>query len=95
MVIPLQRETKYVAKDWWKRVPQKRQKMLAKLPEWVTSRWNRYVTEQLDRGQEYPSFHEFASYIAKEARIACNPVSSLHALRHSTETPVREVKRSW
>ncbi|KAK0134290.1 hypothetical protein N1851_030141 [Merluccius polli] len=70
------------------------QKMLAKLPEWVTSRWNRYVMEQLDRGQEYPSFHEFASYIAKEARIACNPVSSLHALRHSTETPVREVKRS-
>ena len=70
------------------------QKMLAKLPEWVTSRWNRYVTEQLDRGQEYPSFHEFASYIAKEARIACNPVSSLHALRHSAETPVREVKRS-
>ncbi|KAK0132883.1 hypothetical protein N1851_032005 [Merluccius polli] len=63
------------------------QKMLAKLPEWVTSRWNRYVTEQLDRGQEYPSFHEFASYIAKEARIACNPVSSLHALRHATETP--------
>ena len=29
-----------------------------------------------------------------EARIACNPVSSLHALRHSTETPVGEVKRS-
>ena len=68
--------------------------MLAKLPEWVTSRWNRYVTEQLDRGQDYPSFHEFASYIAKEARIACNPVSSSHALRHSTETPVGEVKRS-
>ena len=27
------------------------QKMLAKLPEWVTSRWNRYVTEQLDEAR--------------------------------------------
>lgn len=70
------------------------QKMLVKLPEWVTSGWNRYVTEKLDRGQDYPSFHEFAAFIAKEARIACNPVSSLHALRHSAETPVREMKRS-
>ncbi|KAL7835411.1 hypothetical protein SRHO_G00277580 [Serrasalmus rhombeus] len=69
------------------------QKMLVKLPEWVTSRWNRYVTKQLDEGQDYPSFNEFASFIAKEARIACNPVSSLHALRHSAETPLREMKR--
>lgn len=52
------------------------QKMLIKLPEWVTSRWNHYVTEQLDKGMDYPSFHEFASFISKEARIACNPVSS-------------------
>ncbi|KAL6473874.1 hypothetical protein MHYP_G00174350 [Metynnis hypsauchen] len=37
------------------------QKMLVKLPEWVTSRWNRYVTKQLDEGQDYPSFNEFAS----------------------------------
>ncbi|KAL6480076.1 hypothetical protein MHYP_G00111090 [Metynnis hypsauchen] len=70
------------------------QKMLVKLPEWVTSRWNRYVTKQLDEGQDYPSFNEFASFIAKEARIACNPVSSLHALRHSAETALRETKRS-
>ncbi|KAI4883641.1 hypothetical protein NFI96_030569, partial [Prochilodus magdalenae] len=70
------------------------QKMLAKLPEWVTSRCNRYVTKQLDQGEDYPSFNEFASFIAKEARIACNPVSSLHALKHSAESPLREIKRS-
>lgn len=70
------------------------QKILVKLPDWVTSRWNRYVTEQLDRGNDYPSFHEFASFISKESRIACNPVSSLHALRHSAEAPAREMKRS-
>ncbi|CAI5660104.1 unnamed protein product [Oreochromis niloticus] len=70
------------------------QKILVKLPDWVSSRWNRYVTEQLDRGNDYPSFHEFASFISKESRIACNPVSSLHALRHSAEAPSREMKRS-
>ena len=68
---------------------EKNQKMLVKLPEWVKSRWNRIVTEQPDQGPDYPSFHEFASFIAKEARIACKPVSSLHALRHSAETPAR------
>lgn len=57
------------------------QKMLAKLPNWITSRWNCFVTEQLDQDKDYPSFREFASFISKEARIACNPVSSLHALR--------------
>ena len=69
------------------------QKMLVKLPDWVTSRWNRYVTEQLDQAKDYPSFKEFASFISKEARIACNPVSSLHALKPSEEKSFRETKR--
>ncbi|XP_030604506.1 uncharacterized protein LOC115793597 [Archocentrus centrarchus] len=47
------------------------QKLLVKLPDWITSRWNRYVTEQLDQGKDYPSFQDFASFISKEARIAC------------------------
>ena len=69
------------------------QKMLAKLPEWVTSRWNRHVTEQLDKAEDYPSFKEFASFISKEARIACNPVSSLYALKPVEERSTRELKR--
>ena len=69
------------------------QKMLVKRPEWVTSRWNRIITEQ-HQGRDYPSFHEFASFIAKEACIACNPVSSLYALKHPAETTAREMKRS-
>ncbi|XP_067301419.1 uncharacterized protein [Pseudorasbora parva] len=70
------------------------QRMLAKLPNWVTNRWNRYVTEQLDQDKDYPSFGEFASFVSKEARIACNPVSSLYALKIVEEKPSREVKRS-
>ncbi|XP_051939800.1 uncharacterized protein LOC127612976 [Hippocampus zosterae] len=70
------------------------QKMLVKLPDWVTSRWNRHVTEQLDEGKDYPSFHNFATFISKEARIACNPVSSLYALRQSTEMTVKGGRQS-
>lgn len=43
------------------------QRMLAKLPNWVT---NRYVTEQLDQDKDYPSFSEFDSFVSKEAHIA-------------------------
>lgn len=70
------------------------QKLLVKLPDWITSRWNRYVTEQLDKGKDYPSFKDFTAFISKEARIACNPVSSLHALKPPAEIPVRETKRT-
>ncbi|XP_073732301.1 uncharacterized protein [Misgurnus anguillicaudatus] len=70
------------------------QRMLAKLPDWVTSRWNRLVTEQLDQAKDYPGFSEFASFISKEARIACNPVSSLYALKTSDERMLRETKQS-
>ncbi|KAM3872149.1 dynein regulatory complex subunit 4-like [Diretmus argenteus] len=69
------------------------QKMLVKLPEWITSRWNRHVTEKLDQAKDYPSFKEFASFISKEARIACNPVSSLYALKAAEEKQTRETKR--
>ncbi|XP_026136037.1 uncharacterized protein LOC113113774 [Carassius auratus] len=69
------------------------QKILVKLPNWVTSRWNRYVTKQLDQDKDYPSFSEFASFVSKEARIACNPVSSLYALKICEEKPFKEIKR--
>lgn len=68
------------------------QKILLKLPDWATTRWNRYVTKMLDEGKEYPGFAEFTEFVAKEARIACNPVSSLFALR-TFEKPDKEHKR--
>ena len=63
-------------------------KLLTKLPDWITSCWNRIVTEQLDEGKDYPSFHQFALFIDKEARIACNPISSLLALNCSLGGPL-------
>ncbi|KAL1276825.1 hypothetical protein QQF64_036448 [Cirrhinus molitorella] len=70
------------------------QKMLQKLPDWLTSRWNRHVTMQLKRLEEYPTFKDFANFVAQEAEIACNPVTSFHGLKLSEEKLSREVKRS-
>lgn len=69
------------------------QKMLQKLPDWITARWNRQVTKQLREGKEYPAFKEFAEFMAQEAEIACNPMTSLNALKPVEEKTTREVKR--
>lgn len=69
------------------------QKLLQKLPDWATTHWNRHVTKTLDEGKTYPGFTEFADFVAEEARIACNPVSSLFALKHICEKPEKEQKR--
>ncbi|XP_060759736.1 uncharacterized protein LOC132870171 [Neoarius graeffei] len=70
------------------------QKMLQKLPDWVTSRWNRHVTQQLRHTEEYPKFKEFADFLATEAEIACNPVTSLNALKPTDEKQSRDIKRT-
>ena len=31
----------------------------------------------------YPSFNEFTEFVAEKARIVCNPISSLHALKQT------------
>ncbi|XP_049318702.1 uncharacterized protein LOC125780534 [Astyanax mexicanus] len=69
------------------------QRMLHKIPDWVTSRWNRHVTKCLRQTEEYPSFKEFAEFMAQEAEIACNPVTSFHALKHIDERPGRDTRR--
>ena len=68
--------------------------MLQKLPDWVISGWNRYVTKQLRQTEEYPTFKEFAEFMAQEAEIACNPITSFHALKHTEEKPLKDKGRS-
>ncbi|KAI5085315.1 hypothetical protein C0J45_23790, partial [Silurus meridionalis] len=57
------------------------QRMLAKLPEWLSSRWNRAVTEFQDEYKRFPDFKYFVEFLNKEARIACNPITSLQAIK--------------
>lgn len=61
------------------------QKLTQKVPDWVASRWNRQVTIALMEGKEFPIFEDFTKFVSREAEIACNPVTSLHAL-HSADS---------
>ena len=65
-------------------------KLLTKLPDHIVLRWNRIVTEQLDANMPYPSFNQFASFITNEAKVACNPVSSLYALHRNDKSMTKE-----
>ncbi|KAL4230450.1 hypothetical protein ACF0H5_010832 [Mactra antiquata] len=68
------------------------QRLLGKLPDWVSLRWNRVVSERLDSTGLYPVFVEFVDFVAKEARIACNPVSSLSVLQNLDKEQKTSVK---
>nr|XP_033494102.1 uncharacterized protein LOC117264333 [Epinephelus lanceolatus] len=62
------------------------QKLVQKLPDWAASRWNREVTQVMKERQEFPSFQDFVTFMLMEAEVACNPITSFHALR-SSESP--------
>ncbi len=66
------------------------QRLTQKLPVWASTRWNRKVTKQLQETNIYPDFDIFVNFVVDEARVACNPVSSLSAL---SEKLTREPKR--
>lgn len=74
------------------------QKLLQKLPDWAAARWNRQVTQTLMEGEEFPHFKDFAAFLSMEAEVACNPVTSIHALRSletsSDKRNVRDIKRN-
>lgn len=77
---------------------QENQKLVQKIPDWAVNRWNREVTQALSKTQEFPTFKEFAAFVSAEAEIACNPITSFHALQASesdTEKGIqREVRRN-
>lgn len=59
------------------------QKLAQKLPDWTAAQWNRKVTQVMRDDQEFPTFQEFVFFIVTEAEIACNPITSFHALHSS------------
>lgn len=61
------------------------QKLMLKMPDWLAARWNRQVTKALMDGRVFPNYNDFANFVSLEAEIACNPVTSLHALYSSNE----------
>ena len=59
-------------------------KLLTKLPDWIVARWGRNATHWKETKGEYPPFKNFAEFIAQEAKIACDPLTSIQSLRGSS-----------
>ena len=51
------------------------QKLLAKLPDWLISRWNREAKREMIERKRYPDFKTFMAIINAEAEM--NPILSL------------------
>ncbi|RXN18705.1 hypothetical protein ROHU_025998 [Labeo rohita] len=58
-------------------------KLVSKLPDWAAARWNRQATQTLSETQDFPTFQDFAHFMSIEAEVACNPITSFHALHVS------------
>ena len=57
------------------------QKLFAKLPHWLISRWNREATREMKEHKRYPDFKTFTAFINAEADLASNPISSCNAVK--------------
>ncbi|MES9904690.1 MAG: DUF1759 domain-containing protein, partial [Sedimenticola sp.] len=60
-------------------------RLLTKLPDWMVSRWGRIVSRWRDENGAFPPFSEFVVFVTKEAKIACDPVTSLQSLKTVTD----------
>ncbi|KAI2650252.1 Ribosomal RNA large subunit methyltransferase K/L [Labeo rohita] len=58
-------------------------KLVSKLPDWAAACWNRQATQTLSETQDFPTFQDFAHFMSIEAEVACNPITSFHALHVS------------
>ena len=71
-------------------------KILSKLPDWLTARWNRKVIEVEEVSSKFPSFSQFVKFLIREAKMACNPVTSLQSLKQvEIEKPKQQRYQSF
>lgn len=69
------------------------QMLLQKVPKWLESRWNRQVSEALMNGRDFPTFADFTKFVSREAEMACNPVTSMHAVHPSDWAHEKRITR--
>ena len=75
--------------------PKENRILLQKLPVPVAERWNNITTKRLsDPEGEFPSFEEFTNFIGKEARKACNPLTSYNAVHGKSKEQTYKEKPS-
>ncbi|KAG1929293.1 hypothetical protein F2P79_023066 [Pimephales promelas] len=69
------------------------QRITVKLPDWLSSRWNREATIYQDGHQMFPDFKYFVRFLNMEARIACNPITSLYAVKPTEQERSKPTER--
>ena len=65
------------------------QKLPAKLPDWLISRWNREATRKMKEQKRYADLKTFRAFINAEADLASNPISSCNAVKEVGTASVR------
>ena len=63
--------------------------MLKKLPVWLARKWSRKVATYREEHGEYPAFSYYVEFIAREDRIAHDPVSKILYKDDRTKSQVR------
>lgn len=58
------------------------------------SYWNRQVQENIDATVDFQAFFKFVDFVVKDARIVCDPVSSLLSINDSNMNPAKEQRNS-
>ena len=65
------------------------QKLLAKLPDWLISRWNKEATREMKEQKRYPDFKTFTDFINAEANLASSPISPCNAVKEVGTSSVK------
>lgn len=73
-------------------------KILEKLPRYVVEKWSRIVDDWLNvktGEQRYPSYQCFCNFLEKEARIACNSVTTRLIGRQTARSQLNKGQRNF
>ena len=70
-------------------------KMLAKLPDWLISRWGRKVADSKMHAGIFPGFRQFQEFVMREAEIACDPITSLQAVKPHQPNESKRPERAY
>lgn len=68
-------------------------RIAVKLPNWLSARWNRAVTVYQYEYKMFPDYRYFVKFLNMEARIACNLITSLHAIRSNDHERSKPTER--
>ncbi len=72
---------------------QENQKMLSKLPKWLTTRWARVVYKSREEKQEFPTFSEFVKFLVTESNIMCDPTDLRSSKSNDENKRAREPRK--